>query len=50
VRADLAAPFSLGDGGGVLRLGLMMNDPEQLALFPFAVNAVTYALDVKADF
>lgn len=51
LRGDVAAPFALGDdAGGVFRFGLMMNDPEQLALFPFAVNAVSYSLDVKADF
>ena len=47
------AGIAAGDGGsaaGAIRYLVMMNDPEQLLLFPYAYNAVTMGVTASGTF
>lgn len=52
-RADAAVDFSdeLGNGfGGAFQFGIQYNDAEQLALYPFARNALSYSIQFRGGF
>lgn len=47
VRGDLVSPLRIsGKDAGRLGLAVMFNDEEQLALFPFANNALSWRLNI----
>ena len=50
--ARLDAAFRGGDGDAVFqgRFGLFFNDPEQLVLYPFARNVLSYRMSLEGAF
>lgn len=46
-RIDAVGRFEVDSGGAVVaNFKLMLNDPEQLVLYPFSRNALTYSLSI----
>ena len=50
IRVDTLKSIDVGDDRLRAVFGVQRNDPEQLALYPFGVNAISYRLSMEGDF